>query len=63
MRASPVNEHDEKELLALPHLNAKLVKDILDKRPFLSMAALHALLSDSLNTEQRSLRCWKDTSR
>jgi DNA uptake protein ComE-like DNA-binding protein len=42
----------EKELLALPHLNAKLVKDILDKRPFLSMAALHALLSGSLGKEQ-----------
>jgi DNA uptake protein ComE-like DNA-binding protein len=42
----------EKELLALPHLNAKLVKEILSKRPFLSMAAFHAFLSDLLNKEQ-----------
>lgn len=42
----------EKELLALPHLNAKLVKEILTKRPFLSMTAFHAFLSDSLDKEQ-----------
>jgi DNA uptake protein ComE-like DNA-binding protein len=42
----------EKELLALPHLNPKLMKNILDKRPFPSMTALHALLSDSLGKEQ-----------
>jgi DNA uptake protein ComE-like DNA-binding protein len=42
----------EKELLALPHLNAELVKEILNKRPFLSMAAFHTFLSDSLGKEQ-----------
>jgi DNA uptake protein ComE-like DNA-binding protein len=42
----------EKELLALPHLNAELVKAILDKRPFLSMAAFHSLLGGSLTKEQ-----------
>jgi DNA uptake protein ComE-like DNA-binding protein len=42
----------EKELLALPHLNAKLVQEILNKRPFLSMASFHAFLSDSLGKEQ-----------
>jgi DNA uptake protein ComE-like DNA-binding protein len=46
------NLASEKELLALPQLNAKLVKEILNKRPFLSMAAFHAFLSDSLNKEQ-----------
>jgi DNA uptake protein ComE-like DNA-binding protein len=42
----------EKELLALPPLNAKLVKQILDKRPFLSMTALDTLLRQSLSREQ-----------
>jgi DNA uptake protein ComE-like DNA-binding protein len=42
----------EEELLALPHLNAKLVKDVMDKRPFPSMTELHAFLSASLNKEQ-----------
>jgi len=42
----------EKELLALPHLNAKLVKDILDKRPFLSVTVLDTLLRQSLSKEQ-----------
>ncbi|MDZ7362365.1 MAG: helix-hairpin-helix domain-containing protein [candidate division KSB1 bacterium] len=42
----------EKELLALPHLNAKLVKAILEKRPFLNMTALDTLLRQSLSKEQ-----------
>jgi DNA uptake protein ComE-like DNA-binding protein len=42
----------EKELLALPHLNAKLTKLIVDKRPFLRISELHALLKDSLKAEQ-----------
>ena len=42
----------EKELLALPHLNAAIVKGLLERRPFLSMADLHAYLSQSLSTEQ-----------
>jgi len=44
----------EKELLALPHLNAALVKTILDHRPFSSMAEFNALLSKSLKKEQRA---------
>jgi DNA uptake protein ComE-like DNA-binding protein len=42
----------EKELLALPHLNAALVKAILDHRPFSSMAEFNALLAKSLKKEQ-----------
>jgi DNA uptake protein ComE-like DNA-binding protein len=42
----------EKELLALPHMNAAMVKNILDQRPFLQMADLHALLAKSLNKDQ-----------
>jgi len=42
----------EKELLALPHMNAAIVKSILDQRPFLQMADLHALLAKSLNKDQ-----------
>jgi len=42
----------EKELLALPQLNAKLVKLVADKRPFLRIGELHALLKDSLKAEQ-----------
>jgi DNA uptake protein ComE-like DNA-binding protein len=43
----------EKELLALPHLNATLVKGILDRRPFLSMTQLDGFLKPSLNDQQR----------
>jgi DNA uptake protein ComE-like DNA-binding protein len=46
------NLASEKELMALPHLNAKLVKLIVDKRPLLRISELHALLSDSLKSEQ-----------
>ena len=42
----------EKELLVLPHLNAKLVKLVVDKRPFLRISELHTLLKDSLKVEQ-----------
>jgi DNA uptake protein ComE-like DNA-binding protein len=42
----------EKELLALPHLNAALVKNILEQRPFLQMADLHVMLVKSLNKDQ-----------
>ncbi len=44
----------EKELAALPHLNAALVKGILERRPFSSMTDLHAFLSPSLKAEQFS---------
>lgn len=42
----------EKDLLALPHMNAAIVKNILEQRPFLQMADLHALLAKSLNKDQ-----------
>lgn len=48
------NVAGEKELLALPHLNATLVKSILDRRPFLSILELDTLLSASLTKEQRT---------
>ena len=43
---------NEKELLALPHMNAAMVKSILEQRPFLRMADLNALLAKSLSKEQ-----------
>lgn len=42
----------EKELLALPHMTAALAKSIMEQRPFLHMADLHALLSKTLSKEQ-----------
>ena len=42
----------EKDLLALPHMNAAVVKSMLEQRPFLKMADLHALLSKTLSKEQ-----------
>ena len=42
----------EKDLLGLPHMNATVVKSILEQRPFLKMADLHALLSKNLSKEQ-----------
>ena len=42
----------EKDLLAQPHLNATLVKGLIERRPFLSMTDLNAHLSQSLRKEQ-----------
>jgi DNA uptake protein ComE-like DNA-binding protein len=42
----------EKELAALPHMNATLAKGLVDKRPFMSMTDLNAFLSQTLNAEQ-----------
>ena len=42
----------EKELLALPHMNAAIVRSILEQRPFLRVADLHSLLAKSLNKDQ-----------
>lgn len=42
----------EQELLALPHMNAALVKGLLDKRPFMNMTEVHAQLSPSLSATQ-----------
>lgn len=46
------NVATEKELLALPHLNASIVKGMLDQRPFGTMVELNAYLSKSLGKEQ-----------
>lgn len=42
----------EKELLAMPHLNATIVKGIKERRPFLKMTDLNSLLAQSLSREQ-----------
>jgi DNA uptake protein ComE-like DNA-binding protein len=42
----------EKELLALRHMNPTIVKAIIERRPFLRMGELNALLAQSLNKEQ-----------
>jgi DNA uptake protein ComE-like DNA-binding protein len=46
------NIASEKDLLALPHLNATIVKGIMDRRPFLTMADLNSYLSQSLSKDQ-----------
>jgi len=46
------NIASEKELAAMPHLDAALVKTILDGRPFPSITELDAVLSKSLKREQ-----------
>ena len=43
---------NEKELLSLPHMNATLVKDIMERRPFLKMSDLNSFLVPSLRKEQ-----------
>ena len=42
----------EKELLALPHMNAALVKSVIEQRPYMSMANLQALLAKALSKDQ-----------
>ena len=42
----------EKELLALPHINAALAKSIIEHRPILNIADLNTLLAKSLSKEQ-----------
>ncbi len=42
----------EKELAALPHMNAALATAIVSQRPFKSMTQAHAVLSKSLTKEQ-----------
>ncbi len=46
------NMASEKDLAALPHMNATLAKGIVDKRPFMSMTDLNGYLSQTLNAEQ-----------
>ena len=43
---------NERELLSLPHMNATLVKDIMERRPFLKMSDLNSFLAPSLRKEQ-----------
>jgi DNA uptake protein ComE-like DNA-binding protein len=47
-----VNVAAEKDLLALPHLNATIVKGLIERRPVLSLTDLNAFLSQSLKKEQ-----------
>ena len=49
-----VNLATEKQLLGLPHLNATIVKGILERRPFLNMKDVNAFLSQSLNAKQQT---------
>lgn len=46
------NNAAEKDLLALPHMNATIVKGVMERRPFLSMTDLNAFLGQSLKKEQ-----------
>ncbi len=46
------NIASEKDLLALPHLNATIVKGMMERRPFLKMADLNAFLRPALKKEQ-----------
>ena len=46
------NIASEKDLAALPHMNAALVKGILDQRPFKSIIELNGFLSKSLSADQ-----------
>ncbi len=48
------NIASEQQLLALPHLNATVVKGIMERRPFLAMTQLNSFLSSSLNKQQLS---------
>lgn len=46
------NRAGEKELVALPHLNAEIVKGMLEKRPFLSALEMNDYLSKFLSSTQ-----------
>jgi DNA uptake protein ComE-like DNA-binding protein len=46
------NVAGEKEIAALPHMNAALVKGLMEKRPFMSQTELNAFLSQTLNADQ-----------
>jgi DNA uptake protein ComE-like DNA-binding protein len=49
----------EKELLALPHMNAALVKSVIEQRPYMNMASLQALLAKALSKDQLTELCGK----
>ena len=46
------NVATEKELLALPHFNAELAREVMAQRPFLSVTGFQAVVGKSLNKEQ-----------
>ena len=46
------NIASEQQLLALPNMNATIVRGIMERRPFLNMSQLNAFLSPSLNKQQ-----------
>ena len=48
------NTAAEKQLLSVPGLTPLLVKTIMERRPFLTMTELDALLAQSLSGEQRT---------
>jgi DNA uptake protein ComE-like DNA-binding protein len=48
------NTASERQLAALPGLTPALVRNILDRRPFLTMTDLDGLLAPSLSAEQRT---------
>jgi DNA uptake protein ComE-like DNA-binding protein len=48
-----VNTSSEKDLLSVPGITPMLAKDILGRRPFLTMIELDKLLATSLSPEQR----------
>src|SRR5688500_3633254 len=48
------NTASEKQLLALPGMTPAVARTLLDRRPFLTMTDLDALLAPSLNAEQRT---------
>jgi DNA uptake protein ComE-like DNA-binding protein len=48
------NTASEKQLLSVPGLSPTVVKNILARRPFLTMSDFEALLGESLSKEQRT---------
>lgn len=48
-----VNTINEKDLLALPHMNAEIAKAVMDKRPFASPADLNKLLLEQKLTAEQ----------
>jgi DNA uptake protein ComE-like DNA-binding protein len=48
------NVASDKELTAMPHLNAALVKGIVERRPFATITALDTFLGESLSRAQRT---------
>jgi DNA uptake protein ComE-like DNA-binding protein len=49
-----INTASEAAMAAMPHLNAALAKEIVARRPFLSMADVDAFLAAKLTKEQRT---------